>query len=198
VTTAERIRRAAWQLYERHGEAGVSIRGVAGAVGLSAMAIYRHFASRDALLAALTAESFVAWEARVRAIRARTPLAWIDLASRAYLRFALDEPRRFEACFELPSRAVRRFPVDFAAGRSPAVDAITKQVAAAISRGELAGADALTISLILWSQAHGLVRLYRDGRFENTRVFAQTYRRCLRLVLAAFETRPRAAERNKR
>jgi AcrR family transcriptional regulator len=99
----------------------VSIRKVADAVGLSAMAIYRHYASRDALLAALTAESFVAWEARVRAVRGRTTLGWLEAVGETYLRFALDQPRRFEACFELPSRTVRKVPSDFAAGRSPAV-----------------------------------------------------------------------------
>jgi AcrR family transcriptional regulator len=187
--TSGRILRAAWRLYQRHGEAGVSIRRVAETVGLSAMAIYRHYASRDALLAALTAESFVAWEARVRAIRARAPVAWLGRLGEAYLRFALDEPRRFEACFELPSRTVRKIPSDFVAGRSPAVRVIDEHVAAGLARGELVGPDALTIALVLWGESHGLIRLYRDGRFENERVFERMYRRCMRLVLSAFVTR---------
>jgi AcrR family transcriptional regulator len=186
VHTSERILRAAWRLYERHGDAGVSIRKVADAVGLSAMAIYRHYASRDALLGALTAESFVVWEARVRAIRGRTTLAWLAAAGEAYLRFALDQPRRFEACFELPSRAVRRVPADFVAGRSPAVQMIVERVATGIANGELAGADPLTIALVLWGESHGLIRLYRDGRFENTRAFERMYRDCMRHVLRAF------------
>jgi AcrR family transcriptional regulator len=184
--TAHRILHAAWRRYARDGEAGVTIRKVADAVDLSAMAIYRHYPSRDALLAALTAASFEIWETRVRAIRARTARAWLTAAGEAYLAFALDEPHRFAACFELPSRGVRRYPSAFAAGQSPAVALIAAQVARGLAAGELAGADALTIALILWSQAHGLIRLYRDGRFDSAAAFRRSYRRCLRLVFGAF------------
>jgi AcrR family transcriptional regulator len=189
---SDRILRAAWRLFERHGDAGVSVRKVAALVGLSPMAMYRHYASRDALLAAITAEAFVAWEARVRAVRAKDPVAWLDRVGQAYLRFALDEPRRYEACFELPSRGVRRLPADFEAGRSPAVQMITAKVAEAIARGQLGGADPLTIALVIWAEAHGLVHLYRDGRFVDRASFERAYRRCLRLTLAGFAPRRRA------
>lgn len=186
VHTRDRILRAAWRLYERHGESGVSIRKVASAIGLSPMALYRHYASRDALFAALTADSFAAWEARVRAVRARDTMTWLERLGHTYLMFALEEPRRYEACFELPSRTVRRLPRDFEAGRSPAVNMITERVGQAIEQGELGGADPLTIALVIWGEVHGLIRLYRDGGFEDEATFARTYKRCLRLVLAAF------------
>ena len=186
MDTSRRIERAAWALYSRHGEPGVSVRGVARAVGLSAMALYRHYPNRDALLAALSASAFAVWEARVAAIRARTARGWLAAVADAYLAFALDDPPRFAACFELPAAGVRRFPRDFAAGRSPAVARIAAEVQRGLDRGELAGADALTIAMILWSQAHGLIKLYRDGRFDSAAAFRRTYRRCLRLVLGAF------------
>jgi AcrR family transcriptional regulator len=184
---ADRILRAAVRLYERDGERGVSIRNVAAAVGLSPMALYRHYAGRDDLLAAIAAEAFAVWEARVQAVRGKDARAWLARLSEAYLRFALDEPRRYEACFVLPSRTARRIPADFAAGRSPAARVITERIAEGLARGELRGPDALTIGLVVWAEAHGLILLHRDGRFGgDRRVFTQTYRRCLRVVLAAF------------
>jgi AcrR family transcriptional regulator len=185
-STADRILRATWRVFERHGEAGVSVRRIAEVVELSPMAMYRHYRSRDALLAALTAEALAGWEARVRAVTGRTAIAWLTRVVEAYLRFALDEPRRYEAAFELRSREVHRFPTDYTSGQLPAVRVILANVDRGLAAGELRGADAVTIALALWGEAHGLIRLYRDGRFDSPRAFEQSYRRCLRLVLGAF------------
>src|SRR5262245_56437886 len=56
--TADRILRAARNLFEREGATGVSMRRVAAAVGLSPMAIYRHFPNREALLKRIGDDSF--------------------------------------------------------------------------------------------------------------------------------------------
>ena len=70
AATADRILRAALTLFEREGAQGVSMRRVAAAVGLTPMAIYRHFPNRDALLKRIGDDSFDAivrhWDARGR------------------------------------------------------------------------------------------------------------------------------------
>ena len=48
--TQERISETALRLFETDGEAGVSMRRVATAVGITPMAIYHHFADRRSLL----------------------------------------------------------------------------------------------------------------------------------------------------
>ncbi|WP_394553898.1 TetR/AcrR family transcriptional regulator [Agromyces sp. MMS24-JH15] len=50
---------AAFELFEQKGFAGVSVRGVAGAVGLSPTAVYTYFPSKDALLRAMVEELLV-------------------------------------------------------------------------------------------------------------------------------------------
>jgi len=66
--TAHRILAAARGLFEREGPAAVSMRRVAEAVGITPMAIYRHFPSRDALLKRISDDSFSEiarhWDAR--------------------------------------------------------------------------------------------------------------------------------------
>lgn len=59
-TTAEKIRRAALKLFEQGGVQAVSMRRVADAVGITPMAIYRHFANREILLKRLSDDSFQA------------------------------------------------------------------------------------------------------------------------------------------
>ena len=117
--TKDRILSAAKAVLESDGIDGLTIRRVAQRAELSAMALYRHFADKDALLNALMEDGLAAWEKIVRGIRARDSLEWLEALGEAYLDFALTQPHRFDAAFFLPAPAARRFPDDFAAGRSP-------------------------------------------------------------------------------
>ena len=49
---------AAWKMVEKEGVEGLSVREAARRAGVSHNAPYRHFAGRDALIAALVAEGF--------------------------------------------------------------------------------------------------------------------------------------------
>src|SRR3954468_6935016 len=60
----------------RAGVAGLTLRGVAAALGVSRTALYRHFTDKEALLAVLAREGFVELTAALAASRAATtPLA---------------------------------------------------------------------------------------------------------------------------
>ena len=51
--TAQRAREASLRLFARHGYAAVSMREIAGEVGVGAAALYNHFATKQDLLAEL-------------------------------------------------------------------------------------------------------------------------------------------------
>src|SRR5512137_955916 len=61
------ILEAASQLLERDGTAGVSLRAAARLAGVSHNAPYRHFDSRESILAALAARGFVEFGDRMAA-----------------------------------------------------------------------------------------------------------------------------------
>ena len=65
-STQTRIFIAARELFDEDGLEGLSMRKVAEKVGITPMAIYRHFPDKDALLNALMLDGLAAWEARVR------------------------------------------------------------------------------------------------------------------------------------
>src|SRR5262245_46962705 len=115
----ERILAAAWRLFEAGGLERVSMRAVAEELGVTAMALYRHFRDKEALVDALGAAALGEWERRLGAVRRRDPLRWLEAAALAYLDFALEAPRSFEAAFLLRHGTARRWPEDFRAGRSP-------------------------------------------------------------------------------
>ena len=187
MTTRERILAAARKSFERHGLEGLSLRDVAAKVGITPMAIYRHFESKEALVDALVLDALDEWSACVAALPAADGLAKIEQMSEAALDFALREPRRFEAAFLLPSRKARRYPDDFAAGLSPAGNVHLKALEDCIRQGKLAGAPPVEIMLINAALSQGLVTLYRAGRIAGgEEAFRALYRRAMRRVFESF------------
>lgn len=80
--------------------AEISLRSVARAAGVSAMAPYRHFADKEALLAAVAERGFERFGARLgEADRAPDPRAALLAQGLAYVAFAQAHPALFRLMF---------------------------------------------------------------------------------------------------
>lgn len=99
---------AATELARSHGPGDVILREAARRVGVSASAAYRHFADRDALLAAVASRARAAMaDAMTVAVASRPPIgdppsdavARFRVIGLAYIRFALEEPGLFRTAF---------------------------------------------------------------------------------------------------
>ena len=165
--TADRILRAARGLFEREGAAGVTMRRVAALAGVTPMAIYRHFPGRDALLKRIGDDSFDAitrhWDARGRGSDVMERLMAVQ---RIYLDYALAHPHLFDQAFSTPRTDARKFPEDFRARRSPTLNVVADAVDDAMRAGALAQDDVWDVAMTLWAHTHGLIALYRAGRFN--------------------------------
>src|SRR4051812_41943715 len=89
---------------ERKGLNGFSVRAVGKAVGLSAMAVYRHFKNKEDLLRAVGEAAFDSYNKAVAAIPDLPAEQWLLELGRVYAAFAVDDPERFDACFVLRTR----------------------------------------------------------------------------------------------
>ena len=179
----DRIFSAAKTVLEQEGILGLSMRRIAEESGMSPMSLYRHFADKDALLNALMADGLAAWEERVRAIRAKAPLQWLERLTDEFLSFALEEPHRFDAAFFLPAPKARQYPHDFAAGRSPVIAMAVVKIDQARAEGLLGDTPALDVALTLSALAQGLISMYRARRFSSDAEFAALYRSVMRKTL---------------
>lgn len=163
--TAERIASAARRLFEAHGAEGMSMRRVSAAVGITPMAIYRHYRDSTALVDAVAQQGFLELAAHLRARRGRAaPLRYLATVMDAYVKFALDRPRMFDLMFLEARPGARRFPGDFRAGRSPTGNLLAETVEEAMNDGSLRRGDVWEVALAVWAQVHGLVALHRAGR----------------------------------
>ncbi len=185
-TTQSRIFAAARALFDQGGPEGVSMRRIAEKVGITPMAIYKHYPDKDALLNALMLDGFVAWETRVEALDGSEPLAWLQAMGEAFLDFALDEPRRYEAAFMLKASAARRYPGDFLAGRSPVISKMMAQVEQAKVQGLIEDIPTIDITISFTALVQGLVDMYRAGRFSDEADFRAAYRKALGHCIRSF------------
>jgi AcrR family transcriptional regulator len=192
METRDAILAAAKDAFEECGGAGLSLRDVASRVGLTPMAIYRHFENKQALLDALVAKATDEWRARVAAIRPCAPKEWLLKIGDAFLDFALREPRSFEAAFLTPSPNALRYPDDFVAGGSSAVS-LQLQLLGELTahRPRKSQTTPVEIVIFLAGLAQGLISLYRAGRIAgDERAFISLYRRALSTCIQSFTLEP--------
>lgn len=184
-TTAHRILNAARVLFERDGPDAVSMRRVADAVGITPMAIYRHFPNREALLKKISDDSFHEIARHWDAHRYGGDLIARLLATqRIYLDYALAHPHLFDHAFSVRRDDARRFPEDFHARLSPTANVVHDVVIEAQQQGLLRAGDPWDITMTLWAHAHGLIALYRAGRFSyDDHAFRDYYNASLEKLL---------------
>ncbi|HEY4943883.1 MAG TPA: TetR/AcrR family transcriptional regulator [Rhizomicrobium sp.] len=188
--TRDRIFTAAKAIFDREGLAGLSVRAVAKAVGLTPMAIYRHYADKDALVDALMLDGFAEWQRIAAAIRTKDPVLWLRRLLDAYLDFAIARPHRFDAAFILPARGARKYPRDFAAGRSPVIASVFVHIERAKREGRLRGAPTLEIALTMSALAQGMVSMHRARRFSGDKELRTLYRAVIAHGIASFARPP--------
>ncbi|MGW5731462.1 MULTISPECIES: TetR/AcrR family transcriptional regulator [Streptomyces] len=151
--------RAARELLEADGSAGLSLRAVARRAGVSATAPYRHFADRDALVSAVAAEGYRELAGHL-ADAHPAPSTPDELAAVAvaYVRFALEHPALFRVMFAEPCDPTSE-------ERVAATEAISQYVRG-IVRTTFPGADADALSTTVWALVHGLAFLHLDGKLD--------------------------------
>jgi AcrR family transcriptional regulator len=192
--TEIRIADAALGFLERRGPGAVSMRRVAEAAGITAMAIYHYFPSREALLQAITDREFGKLlgfiEARQRKIQPG------DTASKrlcelmaGYVDYALIHPRIFDYVFSEPRPGARQYPDDFRSRRSPTLNPVADCIEAAMENGEFAKDDVWEIALAAWAHVHGHLVLYRAGRIALTAAkFRALCRRSMERMIRGLES----------
>ena len=163
--TRARITAATRRILEAEGAGAVSMRRIAAECGLSAMAPYWHFPNREALLEETCQAAFEEVAAEWRAAGGRDdPVAELRAATDLLIDFALSRPRLYDYLFTAPRPGARRYPDDFAAGRSPTLNVLIDALTRGMRAGSLRADDPVGVALTLAAQLHGLIALHHGGR----------------------------------
>ncbi len=105
-----RILDAAWALLQTHGPKGLSTRGIASVVGVSAMALYTYFPNRGAILQALAERETASFRARQRALEVQVaqgadPATAVRQSLELFIELEHDHPDLFHLAWVAPEAA---------------------------------------------------------------------------------------------
>jgi AcrR family transcriptional regulator len=185
ASTAASILAAARELLDRQGIAAVAMRPVAEQVGITPMAIYRHYADRASLLNAVADAGFDELATRVRKLQLKGGVEQrLMQVADVFLSAALQSPNLYQLMFLVPREGARVYPKDFKAWRSPTFNPTVHILQDAMRAGELKPDDPMEIAFELSALSHGLIVLHLGGRVAQSEkefrlLFQRSFRRYL-------------------
>lgn len=153
---------------DKHGVEGLTLRAVGESLGVSRTALYRHFADKQALLAAVACEGFrtlrlvlvEAWEQNGRGT------AGFDAMGDAYLQFAVTHPSHYRVMFGRFVESCARDPElieESSAAFRALVDALIEQQRRRLVRND----DPTMLARFIWAITHGISMLVIDGQLRG-------------------------------
>ena len=171
----------ATELFAERGLAAVSMRQIAGALGVSAMTPYRYFRNKDELLAQVRTLAFRRFANQQRdSFEQAEPRTRLAALASAYIAFAESEPQAYKVMFELEQSSSAEFP-ELEHEQRRAFQFLLEATTEAVESGRLDG-DPTTTAHLLWAQIHGLVSLHLAGKLIMGRSFGDL---CMSPTIAA-------------
>lgn len=146
---------AALIILDKQGEAGLGLRDLARAVGVSPAAPYRHFDSRAALLEALAVTGFQRFSTRMEAVAESRPDNPMAAMGKTYVIFALQNANLFRLMFSPQLKKDARPGLRMAA--DAAFDTLRHLVGGDVDGNRIR-------ALAAWAKIHGLAVLLLDGQ----------------------------------
>lgn len=155
---------AAFALVEGEGAAAVTMRAVAQRAGVTATALYRHYADKEALLVAVAARGFGLLVERFEQARAgKPPQEALTALGLAYMDFAAEHPHlhglMFGPCVPGSEANAELMRVGEQSFR------LLVEATAACLGPDVPLHRTMSSAVALWSLVHGYATLRRDDKF---------------------------------
>ncbi|MFI7671965.1 TetR/AcrR family transcriptional regulator [Nocardia sp. NPDC049526] len=156
-------------LVQEDGVAGLTLRAAATRAGVSAAAPYRHFADKEALLAAVMTQGFGELAQALSAIEVDDPLLRLHAIGHRYLEFVAAEPALSQLMFG-GSVADGDVHPELAAVRGSVRDTFAGAIGDAWRAGAIRGPSVDAIMLTMRCVMQGLATFVATGEIPATRV----------------------------
>lgn len=153
---------------QTQGVSHLTLRTVGARLGVSRSALYRHFADKQALLAAVGCEGFRmlrrvlsdAWEQKSRSS------GGFEAMARAYVQFAVAHPSHYRVMFGGFIESAAKDEEFLGEARSAfqvLVDALVQQQSCSLIRRD----DPVLMARFIWAVVHGISMLVIDGQLRE-------------------------------
>lgn len=167
-SSKEQILACARDIFLSDGLDGLTMRKLAGRVGVTAPAIYRHYSGRDEVVADILREAHRTFSRYLyRALSEPTAQERFLRAGQGFLDFVVEHPRWYSMLFSGPEHlGLETLPPDVESMGSAIHQFWIDRVRECIDAGLLRPAVPEETSITLWAHAHGMVQLYHQGHLR--------------------------------
>jgi len=153
---------AARRIAELEGWSNVTVRRLSDEISYSQPVLYAHFASREAILAAVAIEGFQEIGLALEKARKRVKSGnAVESVAATYLKFAASSPALYEVMFSLS------LSVPFGEAATPPELRFAFSQLLELFQGRSSEAEVL--SELFWASLHGIAELSRTKRFPPSR-----------------------------
>ena len=150
---------AALKLARAKGARAVSLTGAASLLGVSGAAVYRHFADKEALLAAAATEAFIGFREALRVPRLSTKdvVEGLLRQGESYVLFGQKYPERLDLMFNI-GLEFRKYP-ELTTASNDAFNELISAVTALVDAKRITADDVEATAHQVWFMAHGAATL---------------------------------------
>jgi AcrR family transcriptional regulator len=174
------------RLLVEEGPAGLSLRKVAAAAGVSTMPVYTLFGDKQGLLTAMHREGFRRLGEAMRAEPAGDdPAEYLGRLGLVYRTAALASPNLYDLMFGHEVAGVQP-DADGTAAADAAYRPLVDAVARCQDAGLLIDGDPEPMALYLWAVAHGMVSLELNGKLPEPEAAEGRYAEALAYSIMPF------------
>lgn len=175
-------KKEAVKILAKKGPNELSLRDIARKLGVSHGAPYRHFKSREGLLAAIAAEGFLKFAAYLNPEETPSdivsPEQLFASKGQAFVKFAFEYPVHFKLMFSKAIPDHEKYPeLDQAA--KGAFMLLYKMVEGMQAANVFKSFDPTITSIYIWSHLHGLCSLILDDRLKFLEIGPEATERML-------------------
>jgi AcrR family transcriptional regulator len=174
--TRAAILEASARLFAQKGYDGTSLSEIAEAMGLTRPAVYHYFASKEAMLSSLVAETSELAADKLRSIRADDSLDSVSklrAVTAEIVQERLDFPERFRMLERSESALPGPIGVQHRAARRAVLAEVTGVVAEGILAGQFRSCDERVAALSLLGMCNWVAWWYRPGTDSPTAIIEE-------------------------
>lgn len=159
----ESIMAAARKILVEEGLDAVSLRKVAGSLGVTAPALYLHVAHKRDLLQGIAEQEFELLLERFHQVDVADPVERVRRLSHLYVEYACENPALFRAMFLFRPELASEPRGDDEALATKAYRYAADSVRQAVEDGRFRNDDADLAALTLWTSVHGVATMLLSG-----------------------------------
>lgn len=184
----EEFLKIAFDFIAKNDIENLTLKILSDATGTSRSSIYRHFASKDALIETMIIKGFEEFDSFLSPLLGDINKPLIDrfyVAGKSYFEFAKENANLYRLLFGKKYANIRESIVSITDENCSGFAALRLAIEEGQKSGILKKEDSYERAILIWSSLHGLASLIIDGFMDVDKIYAELYDKMFQDILAA-------------